>query len=266
MEEHVEPALIPSGCLYVGVNPSGGRKPFYYAVLNEGLEVVASKSAPAEEVLDFLGDKPAVLVGITSSQGLSSGHLEEADLRQEYDLSRKGRTWRSWRVAEFELRRRNIRLYKSPDSIDRAPAWMRVGFEFYRDLKGRGYRAWTAESEGPARFYLEVNPHAGYTTLLNHRPLAKNTFEGRMQRQLVLYLEGLDIPDPLLVLEEITRHHLLQGQMPLARLYRQEQLDALVAAYTAFLAGEKPDSVIQIGRADEGLITLPVSELEEYYP
>jgi predicted RNase H-like nuclease len=86
-----------------------------------------------------------------------------------------------------------------------------------------------------------------------------------MQRQLVLYLEGLDLPSPLHALEEITRHHLLSGYLPLDDLYEHDQLDALVAAYTAYLVGVDPKRVSQVGDREEGFITLPVEKLKDFY-
>jgi predicted RNase H-like nuclease len=67
------------------------------------------------------------------------------------------------------------------------------------------------------------------------------------------------------VLEEITRHHLLTGDLPLTGLYDHNQLDALMAAYTAYLVGNKPARVSQVGDRDEGLITLPIEELKAFY-
>jgi predicted RNase H-like nuclease len=66
-------------------------------------------------------------------------------------------------------------------------------------------------------------------------------------------------------LEEITRHRLLHGVIPIEQLPTQEQLDALLAAYTAWLAIKKPDEVTQLGNKQEGFITLPAGTLLEQY-
>jgi hypothetical protein len=113
---------------------------------------------------------------------------------------------------------------------------------------------------------IEVQPHAAFTALLDHRPFLKRDLEGRMQRQLVLFLEGLDVPNPMHAVEEITRHHLLTGNLPFEGLYGPDQLDTLMAAFVAFLVGVKPERVSQVGDVDEGLITLPVAKLREFYP
>jgi predicted RNase H-like nuclease len=96
-------------------------------------------------------------------------------------------------------------------------------------------------------------------------PFPKYTLEGRIQRQLVLHEQELNIPDPMRLFEEITRHRLLQGVLPVEELYEPGELDALVAAYTAWIGANRGDQVLMLGSADEGQIVLPVSELKRRY-
>jgi hypothetical protein len=140
-----------------------------------------------------------------------------------------------------------------------------MGLELHSRLDQIGFRTIKAGAGSPERARIEVNPHASFTALLGHRPFLKRSLEGRMQRQLVLYLEGLQIPNPLLALEEITRHRLMTGDMPLHDIYHQEFLDAMVAAYTAYLLALKPDQTTQVGHPEEGWITLPVDQLKDSY-
>jgi predicted RNase H-like nuclease len=110
-----------------------------------------------------------------------------------------------------------------------------------------------------------VYPHACFTTLLGCHPFPKYTLEGRIQRQLILYEQKVGVPDPMRVFEEITRHRLLKGTLPLDELYSPGELDALVAAYTACLAATAPERVSVMGHAEEGQIYLPTSELKARY-
>jgi predicted RNase H-like nuclease len=87
-----------------------------------------------------------------------------------------------------------------------------------------------------------------------------------LQRQLVLFLEGVDLPNPMRSLEEITRHHLLRGELPLRDVFPEEHLDALLAAYTALLVGTATERVVQVGDREEGFITLPTADLKSFYP
>src|SRR2546425_80840 len=81
-------------------------------------------------------------------------------------------------------------------------------------VRAAGFERYAPDSAAP-RQVLEVHPHACFTVLLGHLPTPKNTLEGRLQRQLVLYRAGVGVPDPMQALEELTAHHLLAGTMEL---------------------------------------------------
>ncbi len=61
-------------------------------------------------------------------------------------------------------------------------------------------------------------------------PFAARTLEGRLQRQLILVEQGLQLPDPFYFFEEITRHHLLTSNLPLETIHSAVELNALAAA------------------------------------
>jgi predicted RNase H-like nuclease len=65
--------------------------------------------------------------------------------------------------------------------------------------------------------------------------------------------------------EEITRFKIVKGIWPIELLYLPEQLDALAAAYTAWLAVEKAEEVTSVGDEQEGKIVLPAPALKEKY-
>ena len=67
------------------------------------------------------------------------------------------------------------------------------------------------------------------------------------------------------VFEEITRYRLLQGILPLDNLYSAGELDALVAAFTAWVAATSPEGVTVLGAPEEGQIVLPSAELQSRY-
>jgi hypothetical protein len=76
---------------------------------------------------------------------------------------------------------------------------------------------------------------------------------------------GLGIPDPMMFFEEVTRHWLRQGVLPLKNIYAAAELDALAAAYTAWQAGLHPDQICHLGDPREGEIFLPVPSLKSWY-
>jgi predicted RNase H-like nuclease len=48
-------------------------------------------------------------------------------------------------------------------------------------------------------------------------------------------------------------------------IYLPEQLDALAAAYTAWMAANRPKETMAVGDKQEGRILLPVAELKPRY-
>jgi len=246
---------------YIGIDPSGGRHPFTYAVLDDDCRLVAQASGEIDDVVAFLGDQPATIVAVNAprhpnkglvrkileEQNLTPGHLRGADMR----------------LAEYELRQHGILISPTPSRPETCPAWIQMGFDFYRKLEGMGYEPYP--SENSTHQWLETQSHAAYCVLLGQLPLPKPTLEGRLQRQLVLYEQDMGITDPMDLFEEITRHRLLNGVLPKEILYAAEELDALVATFTAFLAGRQPSNLVWVGDKQEGQIVLPVPGLKEVY-
>lgn len=256
--------LYPKG-LFVGINPASGRRPMRYAALDSDLRIVALDQGDLEQVLAFVAGAETSVVAVNAPQSLSKGLMQRPEVRLQYNLPPAGQRWRDWRVCEFELRRRNIRLHNSPSRKKTAPAWLKAGFKVFRRLGEMGYPPLDSERRGDLPWMIETQPHAGYTALLGHRPFYRGSMEGCLQRQLVLYVEGLDVANPMHALEEITRHHLLSGELPLETLYDPEILDALLAAYTGYLTAVSPEKSTQVGMPSEGLITLASGELKPFY-
>ncbi len=48
----------------------------------------------------------------------------------------------------------------------------------------------------------------------------------------------MGIKDPMEFFEEITRHRLLKGVLPEEFIYSAEELDAMVAAFTAYMVSQ----------------------------
>jgi hypothetical protein len=140
---------------------------------------------------------------------------------------------------------------------------MRSAFTLFSKMNGFGYRPF---QEGNALCQmLEVYPHASFTALLGVIPFQKYTLEGRIQRQLVLRENCMDLPDAMRFFEEITRHRLLSGVLPHETLYSPGELDALVAAFSAWKAGSQLDQTTKVGHPNEGEVYIPVAELKPVY-
>ena len=113
---------------------------------------------------------------------------------------------------------------------------------FYEQLEKLSFRPYSAQHE--TRQWFKVNADESFSALLQKKLLSRRTLEGRIQRALVLYDQGLQINDPMEFFEEITRYKLIQGILPLENLYTSKELDALVAAYVAWMTVNKPGQFI----------------------
>lgn len=256
-------AMFTSHPLYIGIDPTAGQRPFTYVALDSDLHLMALGQGVMEEVLAFVAGQRQAFVAVCAPCRPNQGMMGHSDLRERLIPPPRPGRWSNFRVAEYLLRQHNISCPRTPASESESPAWIRMGFTLYRRLEGFGYKSYP--SEETLLQWLEVYPHASYCALLGLTPFPKNTLEGRIQRQLVLYNLRLHISNPMDFFEEITAHRLLQGTLPLKGVYTTSELDALVAAYTAWLAANHPDQISTLGHLDEGQIVLPVAELKHKY-
>jgi predicted nuclease with RNAse H fold len=248
--------------VYIGIDPASGNKEFSYAVLDANLDLITLSDADKDEMVAFLAEQESAFVAVNAPARVNQGLVKK---KLENERSIPGRTLRGVdiRLAEYELHERGIAVTGTPSREEFCPAWMQVGFALYQKLSEIGFKSYGVEDATCQ--VLETQPHACFCMLVDGAPLPKSTLEGRLQRQLVLYDKGLRITDAMRFFEEITRFKLIKGILPTDVLYSPEQLDVLVAAYTAWLAAHQPDEVIGIGDSVEGKMYLPARELKEKY-
>lgn len=247
--------------VFVGVNPASGHKSFTYAALDRGLNLVALSGGEMEDVTAFLGGQSSAMVAVNAPSHVNHG-LVRKNLEKQ-SLTPHQLRGVEMRVAEHELRKRGIAVSGTGARESLCPAWVQAGFALYGKLSKMGFKS--HPEEGAPYQWLETHPRAAFCVLLGESPLQKKTLEGRLQRELLLYERGVRISDPMDFFEEVTRHKLMRGILPMELVRLPEQLDALVAAYTAWLAAEKPTDVTRIGHKQEGFITLPAALLKEKY-
>lgn len=256
--------MFSSQTTYIGIDLTAGKRPLTYTALDSGLRLLAMGEGSLNDVLAFLAGQRQAVAAICAPQRPNQGLMDQEELRARLTpVPRPGR-WNDFRLAEYQLRQLKISCPQTPRQEVDAPTWMQIGFNLYRRIEGMGYQAFSPDGspDVPATLrYIEVYPHASYTIWLKKPPLPKNTLEGRLQRQLVLYAEKLRIPDPMDFFEEITRHRLMQGVLPFENLYTPSELDTLTAAYTAWLAGNQPQRVAFLGSQQEGQVAVPAHSL-----
>ncbi len=248
---------------FIGVDPTAGQRPFVYAAMNSDLRLLALGQGEINDVLAFIAGQRQAIVSVCSPRQPNLGLMRKPEVRDYLNPQPRPGRWQNFRVAEYLLRQHNISSPRTPAREENCPNWMRMGFKLYRRLEDLGYHSFpTPEANHQS---VEVYPHACFTVLLGQAPFHKGSIEGRIQRQLALYEQKIGIPDPMRIFEEITRHRLLNGILPLDKLYSPGELDALAAAYTARLAATEPDKVTSLGHPDEGLVYLPDGALKVRY-
>jgi Protein of unknown function (DUF429) len=248
---------------FIGVDPASGRRPIVYAALDGELHLLALGKGDLDQVLAFIAGQQQAFVAVCSPRRPGIRVMEIPEIREQISPAPRPGRWTKFRLAEYQLRKHHISINQTPADEQDCPSWMRVGFSLYSRLEGLGFTSFSAPDSH--RQLLEVYPHACYTVLLGQVPFPKSTLEGRIQRQLVLYDQQLNVPDPMRLFEEITRHRLLKGVLPLDQLYTPGELDALVGAYTACMAATRPNQITLLGHPAEGQVVLPGPELKMHY-
>lgn len=242
--------------LYLGVHVTAERKPYAYAVLDRKLRVLTLQQGYLEEVLAYASSESMASIAINAPRKLNCGLMGRAEIRNSFHPSPSDGRWVNLRLVEFELHRQGVRIHRTPARMEDCPEWMQKGFRLYAEIEGLGFRT-LLSAEGEARWVFETHAEAGFRNLVGFPVLDGSTTEGCIQRQLILMEEGVQIPDPMEVFEEITRYRMLRGQFPFERIYDLACLNALLAAYTAWQTCNQSGRIKRIGAAEEGEILLP---------
>lgn len=252
--------MLFTDSIFVGIDPTSSHKSFTYAALDKGLNLVALSDGELDEVMAFVAGHASAIVAVNAPAGLNRGVVR--DKKKEMFKSLKTRAL-GFRVAELDLRERGISISGTPATVSACPAWVQAGFTLYRKLEKTGFKKYPADSS--LHQVLETQPHAAFCVMAGVVPQSKSSLEGKIQRQLLLYEAGVRIKDPMDFFEEITRHKMLKGTWHFDLIYMPDQLDAIVAAYTAWLAVNKPEKISMVGDKREGQMVLPERDLKEKY-
>ena len=163
------------------------------------------------------------------------------------------------RLAEAQLLQRGLEATYTKASAAECSPWMRSSFELFHQLRQLGYQPYPQPEA--ARICSEVQARPAFSSLVEAPLFDGRALEGRLQRQLILHHEGLPVRDPMDFFEEVTRHRLLRGILPYEMLYSSRELNAMMAAYTGWLAFSHPQRVHLLGDAAEGCLLLPIKDL-----
>ncbi len=244
---------------WIGINPTPqpgkGRGLLTYAALDKQLHLLALSQSNIDDLKAYLSGQSSAIVAIAAPRRPSLGVPQFNQQVALFPDTRPAKPIKG-RLADRQLREHNLGHPHTPSTFDLCPAWMRRGFKLYELLESLGYRDYPADPQPFQK--MEVFPHATFTLLSGNPPLPRNSLEGRLQRQLLLSDKELEVPDPMRFFEEVTRYRLRSGILPLKDVYQPAELDALGAAYTAWLAVTSPHTIMLYGDDGEGQIVVPV--------
>lgn len=244
---------------FIGIDLKGGKRSYTYAALDGNMKLSAYGEGRLDDVFAFIGGCHSAVCALNAPVHYYRGG--DADLFQAtlfpIGPQKRGKRTGPTRQAEHDLLLKGIAMQNAParEELPRAPVWIRRGFQFVELLEQTGFKPWPCE--GSEKQFLEVQAEAAYWHWLDNRPLNEDNLEGRIQRQLVLAEMDMDVPDPMIFFEEVTRYKLLKGQISMSGIFTPRELNALICAVTALLLLKSPTSVSSYGNIDDGFIYLP---------
>lgn len=250
--------------VYLGIDINIGAKPVTFVALDDDQQALAIGEGDVADALAYAaGQMSGALVAINAAPHPNRGRMKRDEVRRKLKPSPPKGRFLHLRQVEYELIQAGIGVTETPDSPGKSLPWVRRGFLLVEQLEEMGYRAFSASdepaAEAPAerRQWLETRADAAFWSLLGVAPLPAGTLEGRLQRQLALLDEDLKVPDAMVFFEEITRFKLLKSNLPTKNIFSQAEINAWVAAHTAWLAANEPERTRRFGEAEEGFVYLP---------
>jgi len=247
---------MPEDIIFIGINPAPDGKFYTYSAIDQKKRILQLADGSLEWALAYIGKQHKTLVAVTTPRSPNIGLMLRHEIRNSLRPQPLPGNWMNCRVCEYELRMRGINIPQTASQNNRCPSWMKPGFDLFYRLDNLGFLPYLPRD---AAFQsMEVYPEASFSAFLGVVPYYKGSLEGRLQRQLCLFERDLTVPNPMDFLEEFTRHRLLTGRLSYESLYPPNHLDALVAAFTAWLAANDTGRVELVGNPEEGVIVLPI--------
>ena len=247
--------MKPNHETFIGIDPGDARQPYTLAAMDGDRSILVLSQGSIQDVLAYASGKASALVAVSGPLGFNGGLLAQDAVRATLEPVPKPGEWTDARLAEYQLSVRGAPVSRTPTAGRFCPKWIQRAIEVSSCLRQLGFALFTAQDS--ARQLLEAPAETGYWSLLGTLPFPSASLEGRLQRQLVLHAEKLPVSDPMDFFEEVTRFKLLKGILPVKDIYSAPELNALLAAYTAWLVVHKPERVEHFGVEDEVIIYIP---------
>lgn len=232
---------------YIGIDMQAVQKPYFYAALEGDLQIIATGHGRVADVLAYLSGQSSALVAVN---GPICAQRSTGDCLQDglFDLSEPQGKYVPLRTGEAQLISRGFTYSVPGKTVERS-------LDLVSRLREMNYTIF-GETDA-TRAFLETQCDAACWLSTGHKPYDAHTLEGRLQRQLLLCEFGLPLQDPMVFLEEFTRHRLRTSQVPMEQVIPAHELRALMAAAIAWLVDIRPEVVERLGNTGNGEIFLP---------
>ena len=245
---------------FIGINIISNAPQFCMAAIDDNAKLIALSSGNLGDTLAYISGVKNAIVGINSPSNTNYGYVKKSKVIEDIKETNMKLSTYNMRICEYELFVKGYTPGFTPSSIKKCPKWVRNGFRLYKRCQELGYSI--SQIEINKKSLVEVNTETSFKKFANYQLLDKITFEGRLQRQLILYEMGMDIPDPMCYFEELTRYRLLNGNLPLEDIYQIEELNAICAAFSVYLLLQRNSLAEWIGEPDEGQIMVPPGKIK----
>jgi hypothetical protein len=247
--------------VYLGIDVGIGPKPVTFVALDPGQQALAIGEGDVADALAYAaGQNTGALVAVNAAARPNQGRMTRPDVRRGLTPPPPKGKFTALRQVEYELITAGIEIPETPTSPEKSLPWVRRGFSLVEKLAAIGYQPFPCDGSEPtgSRLWLETNANAGFWSLLGVVPLETGTLEGRIQRQLALRDEQLEVPDAMDFFEELTRFKILKSNLPTKYIFSQPEINAWLAAHTAWLLANQPERIQKYGEPEEGFIFLPL--------
>ncbi len=235
--------------VFIGVVINSNGRRFFWVALNKHKEILTFQKTSLEKLLVFIKSFPHVTIGL-ETPAIRSRHGKSVISGLEFYSQPARSPLPAWQEI---MENRNIHPPVISSRVK--PDFQAPGIaEFYR-------QAFMFEHVN----IIHVNAYCSLCCLLGQNPLPRSSLEGKIQRQLVLAEQGINLPDPMIYFEELTRFKLLHGVLPQKIILPLQEMNGLLCALTVWNTINQSESTLQIGNPPDSSITLPVPELQEKY-
>jgi hypothetical protein len=247
-------------CIGIDIAPS--RRPFSYAALDSEKRLLAMGQCQVLELLAFTSGQQQAVIALNAPMRPNLGLMEQDEVRKGLTPRPKANRWTDLRVAEYQLHAAGIDIPHTPRKEKECHGWQRHGFTLAENFAGYGFQQYAPSEDAPLQM-LETQTDAVFHMITGHAPAEDKLLEGRLQRQLLLHEHDMPVTDPMDLFEEITRFRLLKGELAINNVLSTGELNALTAAWMAWLAVNEPEKMQKFGVAEEGEIYLPLAKGEQ---